>query len=197
MRWIVSLSLLLTAACASREPLEEPTIKSVPAALIPESGASLYIIEAPDDWLDDCSSTFLWLTKDAPENSAWMGDQAFSLILRLALSRREVSYKAQGDFLITSGHPTEATLTDPESIDAPLIVGFHAKLNASLGRRPGYINMEWLAQILTTDKKGTETAVTISEGKDEVGLPAALAMWRRKTKDRSYFLLLRIASLEE
>ncbi|HEY3226601.1 MAG TPA: hypothetical protein VGK61_06395, partial [Planctomycetota bacterium] len=53
MKWTTPILLALLSACASRKPLEEPTIKSVPAALIADSGASLYVIATPRGWFDD------------------------------------------------------------------------------------------------------------------------------------------------
>jgi hypothetical protein len=196
LKWTTPIVLALLCACASRRPLEEPTIKAVPATLIPDSGASLYLIEAPDDWLDDTAHDIA-LTIKAPKNTIWIGEQTLKEVLRYALSRKEVSFKAQGDFLITSGCPVEATLTHPESVDAPPPVGFHVKLTASYSKSPGYFDYELAASIVTTNRKGIETADTIAEGGGKAPLRATLLMSRIKAADRGYFLLLRISTLEK
>jgi hypothetical protein len=193
---VVAALLVLICSCSSRKPLSEPTIAVTPPKLIPETGASLYLIEAPADWLDD-STMPVALTIDTPKNTFLAGEQMLGLMLRYALSRKEVAFKAQGDFLITAGRPTEATLTDPESIDAPPHVGFHVKLTASVGRTPQYVKLQFEARMLTTDKRGSETAYPVAEGRVEAPIGATLVMSRLKEKDRYYFLLLRIASLEE
>jgi hypothetical protein len=187
--------IALACSCSTRKPLGEPAIAAAPATLIPDTGASLYLIESTTDWIDD--SSHLVLTIDSPRGTVWIGETGLKFVLRHALSKKEIVFKAQGDFMITSGRPTEATLTDPDSIAAPPYIGFHVKLNASCGKRPGYVDLQWKARIVTTDRKGTETADEIAEGRSEAPLRATLVIPRLKEKDQYYFLLLRIASLEE
>lgn len=185
----------LAWSCSSRTPISEPTIAVTPATLIPDTGASLYLIEAPIDWLDDSSN--IALTIEAPKGAIWIGEQALREVLRYALSRKEVVFKAQGDFLLTAGRPTEATLTDPDSINAPPFVGFRVKLDASTSKSPGYFDFQFAAKMVTTDQKGRETVDTIAEGEGRAPFRATLVMNRQKANDRHYFLLLRISSLEE
>lgn len=195
LRPMIAGLLLILSACASRKPVEKPTITSVPAALIPDKGASLYLIEAFDDWLDDGCD--IGLTIETPKNTILIGEQALTLVLRSALSQKSVEFKAQGDFLITSGRPTEVTLADPEGLEKSPYVGFHMKLEASHGRSAEYVNLKWSAQALMTDARGNEIVEPIAEGSGEYPYRATLLMRRHKTKDRSHFLLLRIASLAE
>lgn len=187
---------VLLCSCTSRTPVSDPTIAVTPPKLIPETGASLYLIEAPADWLDD-STMPVALTINTPKNTFLTGEQMLSHMLRYALSRKEVVFKAQGDFLITADRSTEATLTDPDSINAPPHLGFQVKLTASAGRTSAYVAVQFEARMLSTDKRGTETAHPIAEGRVEAPLRATLVMSRQKEKGRYYFLLLRIASLEE
>jgi len=172
-----------------------PTITSVPPTLIPASGASLYLIEGPDDWLYDGMQ--FWNEIPGSKDTTWVGDKGLRLVLRLALSQKSMSFKAQADFIVTSGYLTEATLTHPDRIQAPPFIGFHVKFSATLGNDPDSVNLVWKTSLVTTDKRGTETAEPFAEGSGSVPLGATLIMRRPKGEGRFYFLLLRIASLKK
>src|SRR5262245_59623649 len=72
VRRLALFATLSLSACASRPPMEKPTIRSVPPALLADSGASLYVLEGRDDWVDELG----------PELPKWIGPQALEKILR-------------------------------------------------------------------------------------------------------------------
>jgi hypothetical protein len=194
------LVLLILAGCASRTPVEEPTIRSVPPALIAETGASLYIVEAPDDWLDDGGMIFQVAPAESDPspigpkpstNAQWLGEQAFSLVLRTALSQKSVQFIAHADFQPWAAYPSEVTLFSPDVMKR---VGFRVKLKASPTEHPEYAAIEWEAEQLTDGPKG-RIATPISKGACRLPYRGTVMMHHRKDDHRFYALLLRLTSL--
>jgi hypothetical protein len=195
------IAALLMAGCASKTPVEPPTIKSVPPALIADSGASLYVFDGPDDWLDDGGDMLI-----NPKPSPWMGDRALRLVLRTGLSHKAVRFVGHADFQPTSGFPTEVTLFNPDA-EAHLQgaemrrVGFRVRLMAAFSKELDQVDLEWSAEQLTDvpGKRGeTRREVeSIGSGSGTFPLGAALLLRHSKWDDRVYILLIRIASLQE
>lgn len=169
------LAALVLAGCAPRPPLEEPAIKSVPAALIADSGASLYVLEGWDDWPDDCDMLLNSVpvggydiggvgftdidekadpqSDPAPSsNVKWMGEQALKLVLRHGLSQKRVSLLAHADFQPGAGLPVEVTLYKPESEGGPggesMRKAFRLRMKAT-AKGQSYADLSWEAELLT------------------------------------------------
>lgn len=188
--------LLLVAGCASRPPIEKPTIRFVPPALIADSGASLYVLEGRDDWVDE-------LELDRP---AWIGPEALKKVLRYGLSQKDLILVGHADFQPAEGIPTEATLFNPDSPGHPArsdqgSVGFRVKVTAKSAADAKNCRIEWTAEKLADiAAKGKETrrdVARIGEGTHTIPFGAALVIRHAIGEGREYALLLRIASLEE
>lgn len=177
--WVLPLWIL--AGCVSPPTSEEPTIKSVPAALITASGASLYVLEGPENWLDEfdvasripanargISSPLSGTddTADPPAKSSWskdtwfMAEYTLGLMLRHGLSRKHVSLIIHADFQPASGWPTDVTIFNPESEPpsgsrASRRVGFRIRLKATQNTDPELVALDWEGEMLT-DVSGTE-----------------------------------------
>ncbi len=198
---------VLLAGCASKTVVEDPTITLVPPALIAESGASLYVLDGPEDWLDDGGGKFI-----RPGPSPWLDLPGLRHVLRYGLSHKAVRFIGHADFQPTSGFPTEVTLFNPDA-EAHLQgtearrVGFRVRLKAAPSRDPGHIDLEWEADQLTDipgaggrdGRRGETRRVVdkISSGKETFPIGASLLLRHPKWDDRVYILLLRIASLKE
>ena len=178
MKRIAPMLLLLFPACASVKPLEEPTIKSVPAALIADSGASLYVLEAWDDWLDDGNTDMIFnripsgghdsegsgfsdideqadlpMGPESSSNTHWMGEHALHFVLRHGLSQKRVRLIGHADFQPASGCPMEVTLFNPDAEPRPdpndaRRVGFRVRLKTSWSKSPHSVAVEWEAERL-------------------------------------------------
>lgn len=219
MRSLSLVALVVAAGCAPRPPIEEPTIKSVPPQLIADSGASLYVFECPDDFLDDDSMLFQRAPheKDDPpvgpkpsSNTQWLGEQAFERVLRYSLSQKQgiVSFIGHADFQPLSGWPMEVTLFNPDALPASQRaekVGFHVRFTASSTDNPNYVSIEWEAEKLTDSPgprnelgKTSRARERIAGGSCRLPWKASLIMMHhRKVVNRMYLLLLRITSLKE
>jgi len=219
VRSLSLVALVVAAGCAPRPPIEEPTIKSVPPQLIADSGASLYVFECPDDFLDDSSPDIINRPaheKDDPavgpkssSNTQWIGEQALGLILRHALSRKPgiVTFIGHADFQPLAGWPMEVTLFNPDALPASPRgerVGFHVRFTASKTDNPEYMSIEWEAKKLTdiTDPKIEQGKIKrveerIAGGSCRLPWRATLMMHHRREGSRIYLVLLRITSLKE
>jgi len=218
VRTLSLVALVVAAGCAPRPPIEEPTIKSVPPQLIADSGASLYIFECPDDFLDDNSMLFQRAPdeKDDPpvgpkpsSNTQSLGEQAFEWVLRHSLSQKQgiVSFIGHADFQPLSGWPMEVTLFNPDALPATQRaekVGFHVRFTASSTDNPNYVNIEWETEKLTDTPGPKNEPGKISRAKERIAggsckLPvrATLLMHHRREGSRMYLVLLRITSLKE
>ncbi|HKS16219.1 MAG TPA: hypothetical protein VJU16_02850 [Planctomycetota bacterium] len=219
--------LVLLAGCTTPVQFEDPEIASFPGVLIAHAGASLYVLEASDDWLDD-GNDFLIRTiprderdyesfdrANPPErfqnkDTSWMGEQALEMVLRWALKKTKARLIGHVDFQPRSGHLIEVTLfsLDSESGGGPdgaKRTGFRVRLKATSCKNPALVNVEWEADKLTdgprADDRGRpgqfpRTSERINLGSGVLPSGATLFMHHRKEANRSYFLLLRIASLE-
>jgi len=204
-RWTTALAFVISA-CASREPLEEPTIHTVPASLIADFGASFYVLEGWEDWLDDASGIDVRIP---PSGAVEIGEQDLGLVLRFALSQKKVTLVGHADFQPPSGCPTEVTLFKPDAEmagggKAPRRVGFRIRLNASPGPDPRFIAIEWEALKLTDSPEenpaprgSPRAAESIAKASGTMPLGAALLLRHSRGDRRAYFLILRIASLKE
>ncbi|HKS16220.1 MAG TPA: hypothetical protein VJU16_02855 [Planctomycetota bacterium] len=195
----------MLAGCASKTVVEDPTIRSVPPQLVAETGASLYVLDAPDDWLEDNTDKLI-----NPKPSPWMGVRALRHVLKYGLSHKQVRFVGHADFQPTSGYPTEVTLFNPDAEahlkgDEMRRVGFRVRMKAVFSREPDCIDLEWAAEQLTDipgtvgrDGKRGETrreVEKIGSGTGTYPLGAALFLRHPKWGDKVYILLLRIASL--
>jgi hypothetical protein len=215
VRFLSLLALVVTFGCASRPPIEEPTIKSVPPQLIADSGASLYVFECPDDLLDDDSKLFQRTPdeKDDPpvgpkpsSNTQWLGEQALERVLRYSLSQKQgiVTFIGHADVQPLSGWPMEVTLFNPDADVRPAKVGFHVRFTATSTEHPQYVSIEWEAEKLTYTPDSKEVLGKIRRAKERIAggtcklpLRATLLMHCRKEGGRIYLVLLRITSLKE
>lgn len=172
----------------------------MPTPLIADSGASLYVLDGPDDWLDDGGDMLI-----NPKPAPWMGDRALRHVLRYGLSHKAVRFVGHADFQPTSGFPTEVTLFNPDA-EAHLHrtelgrVGFRVRLKAAFSKELDQVDVEWAAELLT-DFTGTRGETRrevekIDSGSGTFPLGAALLLRHPKGDDRVYILLLRIASLD-
>src|SRR5262245_37771738 len=94
-------------ACSSPPEPEIPRYTTVPAQLVAEEGASLYVLEAPRGWIED----------QLPDlrDARWIPTGRLRLLLRHALSQRSAFFIGHADFQPTEGYPTEATLFNPDA----------------------------------------------------------------------------------
>ena len=217
MRSFSLFAILVTTGCASRPPLEEPTIKSTPPQLIADSGASLYVLEAWDDLLEVNFKLFGRMPdeKENPSigpksssNTLWIGEQALKLLLRHSLSQKPegVTFVGHADVQPLSGWPMEVTLFNPDALPAPQRaerVGFHVRFTATSTDDPQYVSIEWEAEKLTDSPgprnepgKITRAKERIAGGSCKLPLRATLLMSSRKEGNRMYLVLLRITSLK-
>ena len=187
--------------------MDPPTIATVPPQLIAESGASLYVLDGPDDWLDDGDDMLI-----NPKPSPWVGERGLKHLLRFGLSHKAVRFVGHADFQATAGYPTEATLFNPDS-EAHLQgtemrrVGFRIRVKAAYSDDRKDVDVEWEAEQLTDvpgavgrdGKRGEyrRTVEKIDSGSGRFPLGAALLMRHPKWDGKVYILLLRIASLKE
>jgi len=218
VRSLSLVALVVAAGCAPRPPIEEPTIKSVPPQLIADSGASLYILDARDDLLDDDSRLFQRVPdeKDDPpigpkasSNTMSIGEQALERVLRYSLSQKPevVTFVGHADVQPLSGWPMDVTLFNPDALPAnPRAerVGFHVRFTASSTANPNYVNIEWETEMLTDTPGPKNEPGKISRAKERIAggsckLPvrSTLLMHHRKEGSRMYLVLLRITSLKE
>jgi len=194
VRRINSLAALILAGCASRPPIAEPTIKSVPPALIADSGASLYVVEGRDDVIED------WGGKE-PE---WLGPEALKKVLKYALTQKDLILVGHADFQVAEGIPTEVTLFNPDSKGHRSTdgnIGFRIRLKATTAADAKKCALEWEAEQLT-DLKGKNGEVdrrteVISKSKMELPFGASKIIRQPKGEGREYLLLLRVISLQE
>lgn len=76
--------LLIVALCAGGcAPQVERTVRQ-PSRLPNRAGTTLYLIEAPDDWLDDAS---MWW--HSGRKAKWLGEQELLMVLRAVPRSRE------------------------------------------------------------------------------------------------------------
>jgi hypothetical protein len=178
---IQGLLVLGVASCSTLSETEQPPYRSVPGAFLSDTGASLYAIEAFDDWLDDgrdlLSHTIprseedyrFFDPADPPtrvqnKGTSWMGEQALRLVLRWALSREtsKANFIGHSDFQLKSGHPITLTLFNPvPEYPQPGAPGnrtaFRVRLKATSCKDPDLVSLEWEAEKLT-DGPDTEEA---------------------------------------
>ena len=193
------VAALLLAGCASRLPLEEPTITSVPAQLIADSGASLYVLEGPEEWW--ASSAEYGEIDEAP----------LKKLLRFGLSQASVTLVGHADFLVTEGHPCEVTLFNPDSrAHRPRpdggMIGFRVRLKAeTIADEKKYArrscSVEWSAEKLTDrPAKNQETqrdVEAIGSGHRDLAFGAGYLIRWPTSGGREFTLLIRIVSLED
>jgi len=203
----------------------EPTIKSVPAALISYTGASFYVLEGFDDFLDDAGNILNpWIAMDEVEYESdrnrrpnregvyWMGEQALDLVLRYGLSRRQVKLICHSDFQPASGHLVDLTLfsTEPQpdrrGVTPPLRIGFRLRLKATAAKNPSLVALDWEVEKLTDGPAPEEgakfgqfprTAERIHVGSGVIPVCGTLLWFHREQDHRGYYVLLRVSSLRE
>jgi hypothetical protein len=93
VRPLAFFATLLTAGCAAREPLEDPSIKRTPPSLIADEGAALYVLEGPAGWL----------AQDLKFTEPTLDDQQLATALRYGLAHRQVRFIGHADFQPTHG----------------------------------------------------------------------------------------------
>ena len=194
MRPGLSFCAILLVGCASRTPVAEPTIKSVPPALIADSGASFYVLEGRDDFFDD------W--KGGPPEC--IGLVALKNVLKYALTQKDLILVGHADFQIAEGIPTEVTLFNPDSKghhSTDDSIGFHIKMKATYTADARVFTLDWEAEQLT-DRKGKNGEIdrrTEVIAKSKLDLPFGTSKIIRQPKGdgREYLLLLRVISLQE
>lgn len=202
--WLVPV--LLLGCTAPPPPPEVPTIKSVPAALIADSGASLYVFEGPAEWwVDNVVSRHL---PEPVDGANWIGLNTLKLILRHGLSQGNLSLIGHADFQPTAGYPTEATLFNPDSEAHRMkpgsgYVGFRVQVTAAYPADPLYVSVEWKFEKLTersdpkTGKEKPRLIEPINSGTSVIPAGAAIVVRCPKPEGREYLLLLRISSLKK
>lgn len=192
--------MLILAGCSSRPPLEEPTIKSVPPPLIADSGASLYVLEGPEEW---------W--RPFAEEYGFVNLTGLKGILRHGLSQSSVTLVGHADFQATNGLPTEVTLFNPDSKpnrnpQRGSVLGFRVRLKASTipdvklyGVKSCTLEVEAERLLDRVEKTGEvrRDAMKFLAGHRDLSLGDGFVMSCPSTEGREYTLLLRIASLRE
>lgn len=215
MRVIPAL-LLFLAACASRKPPEEPTITSVPAALIAHTGASFYILEGWDDFLDDGGDMLFLRIPDRQNNNevwatspnaSWLGEQGLAVALRYGLSRKQIKLIGHVDFQPLPGCPVEVSLFNPDPVgDRKQRIAFRVRLKATTAKNPNLVALEWEVEKLTDGPAPEEaarpgqfprTAERIDVGSGVIPFGATLLLFHRDHDHRGHYVMLRIASLQE
>ena len=220
--------LALAAGCSTPSGTEDPPYRSVPGAFLSDTGASLYVLEAFDDWLDDGNDIlnhtiprderdYEFFDRENPpervqnKDTSWMGEQPLRLILRWGLSKEtsKARFIGHADFQPKSGHTANLIVYDP--MPGPLESGgrkrtaFRIRLKATLCKNPKLIALEWEGEKLTDGPDLEEagrpgqfprTSERINLGSGVLPAGATLFMHHRKEANRSYFLLLRIASVD-
>ena len=209
-RNLLLLSFAAFGSCAtpppSYKPWELPTYVS-------DSGASLIVLEARYDFLDDDSKLFpapmeskaLPTGPEPSSNTLWLGEQALETIIRYVTTK-------QPDGAAVRFHE----IIDPiprETCDVVFTIppdeteGFRLKFKAAPSANPAYCDITWEAEFMTgcsseyargegwtLDKQTTER---IAGGSGRLPLRASLFMTRRWQADRLYVLILRINSVRE
>jgi hypothetical protein len=192
---ILAAALFLAGCAAPKPPLEEPTIATVPPALIAEAGVSLYVFEGPGEW---------WKPSVAEGR---ITPAALKELLRHGLSHKSVILVGHADFLATSGFPAEATLFNPDSEahkprSGSAHVGFRIWIKAAHSKTAGACDVEWKAEKLT-DRTGKNREIqrdvdVIAQGSQELAFGEGILIPGPESRPgREFTLVLRITSLEK
>jgi hypothetical protein len=216
-RTLLSLTLFLSA-CAPTSSQEGPPRESA-TPRVADSGASLYVFECRDDWLDDGGQKIFQVSPYEADERAigpkpssraqWIGNVGLRLLLRAVFRRPSDRARLIGhaDFEPVAGVLSETTVFNPMAEAARQVheprVGFRVKLRASPAGE--YFAIEWEAETLEDGpdvygENGIPESLPraikrISGGACQLPPTASLIMQYRIQEDRVYSLILRLTSV--
>jgi len=218
VRVIGLAAITLLAGCAPRPVIVEPeTLEPSIAA----SGASLYLLETRDDWLNDVDVNIVGglpvggFASEANANIRmsqpfepqggtcqpftdflWTGEQGLLVLLRYARSKAGNLLVSQADFRLVSGSPVEITLYNlntgiENDKNLENRVAFRVRLTATPAKNPNYCVLK-----LNAEKRADGVAQSIAEESLTLCFGSTILIHHRKNSHRFHVLMLHIASLD-
>jgi len=205
------LSFAALGGCATSQPSVKPW--ELPT-YVSEHGASLIVLEAREDFLDDFSNPFQTAPQESEElptgpkpssNTHSLGEQALESIVRYIAEKRPDGASVRFHEVIDPlPHGTcDVVFTIPPDETE----GFRLKFSALRSSNPAYCDITWETEFMTgcnseylkgegwtSSNHATER---IAAGSCRLPLRASLFISRRWKADRLYVLILRINSVRD
>jgi hypothetical protein len=128
-----------------------PVVLPPPTDLEPySSGATVYIVDANEDWLDDCSVEITNRYEDR-NDILWMGKQALKIALRSIAQGNSAHLVHTEHCDLREGDPIHVTLPVPEAVHYFAPVG-EGKYELRESRQPGSLDLTATPTMLGEDK---------------------------------------------
>ncbi len=182
----------------------------------PGSGGALYVVGAEDDFLDDGSR--LYVPFEPEGRAAWLGEQAFRLMLR-AVARGAASVARTERFSLREGETVRLGADRPVHYLVPEVegrfalrehgrrAGFEVDLSCARAQEAGYLRIEYRVDwVLPARKKieGTELEAGeprferewVDSGSRLIPARSAVVFGVNREGSRAWFLFLFVASVE-